>query len=485
MEKNIDFDALSRKANESGGAVADLNNVFGETFALEKWLFIARGELPNISPYVAANADYAGGQQMIRAFTDADRLQRFAQDNNLTAADGSAQMLEIPVKGAVEYLEQFIKYGVHGVWFNSDRVSDGYFIPLAQLRPIREHLTKIGWQAGSESANGNAAPESGFVPPVKSHQSTAQKPPLKAVSVIVNDGLMLPSGFYKASTYTCNFYCLVPGNWTENGELKKAYLEKLFEKFYGANWENGNSDGSRYVVDNSFTMVLTADNLKALNWTEEFKWIFTNTEKNHYWLYIADQTGKIKKASPAEFQHAFNEAQKTPAVSPPAPPPSNLEDYGFSQTPDGAPDLRIKIFKTGSVKFGSSLIPLYSAFAPLLADYQGSGEFEKIFKFAPESIGNFKESYVANTHGNYFRLQTFQYTSPNAVADAMTIDSNQLRHIKTGATLLVSFALLNIPASSSAALYFGFEGGKSEVTKLLDAVAPALAAAGFIEAETN
>ena len=84
---------------------------------------------------------------MIRAFTDSVRLQHFAKENNLTAPDGSAQMLEIPVKGAVEYLEQFIKYGVHGVWFNSDTVSDGYFIPLAQLRPIKEHLAKINWHS--------------------------------------------------------------------------------------------------------------------------------------------------------------------------------------------------------------------------------------------------------------------------------------------------------------------------------------------------
>ena len=159
FNKQINFDALARKSNESGGAMDDLNNLFGATFALEKWLFIARGELPNVNPYVAANADYAGGQQMIRAFTDSDRLQRFARENNLTDADGSAQILEIPVGGAVEYLEQFIPYSVHGVWFNSDTESDGYFIQLKQLRPIKEHLAQIGWESIEEPTNPEFAAE--------------------------------------------------------------------------------------------------------------------------------------------------------------------------------------------------------------------------------------------------------------------------------------------------------------------------------------
>ncbi len=488
METNVNIDALSRKVNKSGGAMDDLNNLFGSTFALEKWLFIARGALPNINPYVAANADYADGQQMIRAFTDSDRLQRFARENNLTDTDGSAQMLEIPASGAVEYLEQFIKYGVHGVWFNSDTVSDSYFIPLAQLRPIREHLAKIGWKSIAEKTNPDLPHNSDFVPPVNANDSAAPKIPLATVTIIIKDGLRLPSGFTKASNYACNFYCLVPKTWTENGELKADYLEKFYENFYGAGWKNGNSDGSRYVVESSFSNILTPESMEGFNWSEEFSWNFTNSDQNHYWLFIAAENGEIVKSTPPEFQKAYNLSRQTAETqkSTAAPPPtSNLEDYGFSQTPDGEPDLRIKIFKTGNVKFGTSLVPLYSAFAPLLGDYQGSGEFEKIFNFAPESMSNSKESFVANAHGNYFRMQTFQYASPNATADAMTIDSNQLRHIRTGATLLVSFAMLNIPSTSAAALYFSFEGGKGEVQKLLETIAPALENAEFVEAESK
>ncbi|MBX7173245.1 MAG: hypothetical protein K1X72_19910 [Pyrinomonadaceae bacterium] len=153
------FDELSRKAF-STNAMEDLNALFGEVYELENWLFIARGEMPNLNPYIAANPDFADGQQMIRAFTDSERLQRFARENNLTGEDGSALVLTIPTANIVEYLEQFIPYGVHGIWFNSDTESEGFFIPLKQLRPIKEHLANkkadnLANFGVSETANGD------------------------------------------------------------------------------------------------------------------------------------------------------------------------------------------------------------------------------------------------------------------------------------------------------------------------------------------
>jgi len=141
----VDFDALSRRMMASGGAREDLDAIYGHTFALPAWFFIARGELPEVHPYVASNAAVAEGRPMIRAFTDTDRLYRFAQENGLTDAAGSASILSIPTAGAVEYLEGFIEDGAYGLWFNSDNGSDGFFAPLQQLRPIRDHLARIGW----------------------------------------------------------------------------------------------------------------------------------------------------------------------------------------------------------------------------------------------------------------------------------------------------------------------------------------------------
>jgi hypothetical protein len=146
MTNHIDFDDLSRKTTESGGAMEDLNNLYGQVFSLSEWYFIARGEFPDVSPYIASNARYADGKYMIRAFTDKERLHRFAKENNLTGADGEVLTLDIPTANIIDYLEQFIPHNVHGIWFNSDGGSEGFFAPLQQLRPIKEHLERINWR---------------------------------------------------------------------------------------------------------------------------------------------------------------------------------------------------------------------------------------------------------------------------------------------------------------------------------------------------
>ncbi|MEO7310560.1 MAG: hypothetical protein ABIX01_09190 [Chitinophagaceae bacterium] len=409
-------------------------------------------------------------------FTDTNRLIRFAQENNLTAPDGSAQMLETPTSNVIEYLERFVADGVHGVWFNSDTISEGYYIPIVQLKAIKEHLAKTGWQ----SVLGENIP-------VQSHSlnPATTAVPLATVVLIIRDGLALPSGYIKATEYACNFYCMVPHEWTENNEVKPIYLEKLYEKIYGSNWKKGNSDGSTYVIESSFSIIVTPEIMEGLNWTEAFTWIFSNTDKNHYWLFIAGENGEIAKATPEEFQKTYNLSRqmmlmKNPTV---APLPSKAEDYGLSKTPDGKVDQRIRIFRTGNVTPGASLLPFFSAFAPLLTDYQGFGEFGQILNFAPESMTNVQESVMQNQHGNYIRLRTFKYQKVADVADAMTIDSNQLRHVTTGATLLVSFTLLTMSEPSSAALYFSLEGGSSEVQNLLHAIAPVLESCGFVESE--
>lgn len=147
MADEINFDTLSQKSRESNGALEDLDNLYGHTFALPQWHFIARGQFPNVRPYIASNAQVAGGQYMVRAFTDTDRLLRFAKENNLMETDAvgkeNVSILSLPSDTIVDYLEQFIAQGVHGIWFNSDTGSEGFFAPLHQLRAIQEHLKTL------------------------------------------------------------------------------------------------------------------------------------------------------------------------------------------------------------------------------------------------------------------------------------------------------------------------------------------------------
>ena len=144
--RGVDFDALSRAVTRSD-AVEDLEKLYGQVFALREWHFIARGKFPEVHPYIASNARVAGGRHMVRAFTDTDRLMRFARENKLTGeyAPGKeeALILSMPTDKIIDYLEQFIPQGAYGVWFNSDSKSDGFFVPLKQLRPIKEHLENM------------------------------------------------------------------------------------------------------------------------------------------------------------------------------------------------------------------------------------------------------------------------------------------------------------------------------------------------------
>ena len=146
MTNEIDFDALARKAKESNGSIEDRDTLYLNVFALPQWHFIARGQFPDVNPYIASNPQVAGGQHMIRAFTDTDRLRRFAKENNLIGTDVGKEdvsVLSVPTDKIVDYLEQFISYGVHGIWFNSDNQSDGFFAPLEQIRPLQEHLKNL------------------------------------------------------------------------------------------------------------------------------------------------------------------------------------------------------------------------------------------------------------------------------------------------------------------------------------------------------
>jgi len=133
---SADFDQLALAAMSSGGAMPQMTALFKEVFALPSWHFVMRGTPPDVHPYIGANANYANGQQMVRAFTDTNRLLRFARENNLLDATGGAPAISIPTQSVVSYLEQFASSGVFGVWFNSDSGSEGFFGPLAQLRSI-------------------------------------------------------------------------------------------------------------------------------------------------------------------------------------------------------------------------------------------------------------------------------------------------------------------------------------------------------------
>ncbi|RYG70175.1 hypothetical protein EON80_08440 [bacterium] len=145
MPQEIDFDALSLKAAESNVAIEHFSNLYGNVFLLPVWYFVARGEVPNVGPYIASNAGMAEGKPMIRAFTDSERLTRFVKENQLEDANGNHLAISIPTDDIITYLEGLMASGVYGIWFNSDTQSNGFLVPIERLRPIQEFLTQNQW----------------------------------------------------------------------------------------------------------------------------------------------------------------------------------------------------------------------------------------------------------------------------------------------------------------------------------------------------
>jgi len=135
-----DFDSLARAASAAGAPMDAMNALWGAAFSLGEWLFIARGAVPDMQPYVASNAGVGDGAPMLKAFTDTAKLQRFARENALTGPDGDVPVLSIPGAQAIAFVQQFSSAGVWGVHFNADGGSDGFFAPLLQLSVVKQHL---------------------------------------------------------------------------------------------------------------------------------------------------------------------------------------------------------------------------------------------------------------------------------------------------------------------------------------------------------
>ncbi len=139
-----DFDALSTAANVEDAGIGAKGALYSAAFKLTAWHFIARGEFPNIRPYVAANPTVVDGAAMLKAFTDTDRLHAFAKECGLTNAAGDSLILSLPVEGILPMLALCAERGVWGLHFNADSGSQGFYAPLKQMPIIREHLASTG-----------------------------------------------------------------------------------------------------------------------------------------------------------------------------------------------------------------------------------------------------------------------------------------------------------------------------------------------------
>lgn len=116
-----------------------LDRLWGAAFGLSEWLFIARGQSPNVRPYIGYKD---GNVPMIFAFTDRDRLEDMARRLKLIdAANGTIPTFSLPTKNVVSYLVQFAPHGVKGVWINPN--GNGFSSNLDSLSAIKSRVDKL------------------------------------------------------------------------------------------------------------------------------------------------------------------------------------------------------------------------------------------------------------------------------------------------------------------------------------------------------
>ncbi len=145
--RDLEFDFLAKAAYSPEGTFEDKDHLWARALGLGVVYAIARGELPDVSPYIASNAGVASGQPLLKVFTDTERLHDFAEANGLLDPDGGVSALALPLAGLLRAAHDYARSGIYGIHFNADEASYGFFTPFEQLPYIQEHLDGLKTRA--------------------------------------------------------------------------------------------------------------------------------------------------------------------------------------------------------------------------------------------------------------------------------------------------------------------------------------------------
>lgn len=126
---NVDFSALVKEARDTGNKEDEIK-LWREVYKLDEWYAVARGELPDIHPFIGIVDD----KPFIIAFTDGRKAFDFAKQQGFIDKDGKSQILSLPVIGVIENVQSYIDDDVFGILFNSG--PDGFYAPLSNLLPM-------------------------------------------------------------------------------------------------------------------------------------------------------------------------------------------------------------------------------------------------------------------------------------------------------------------------------------------------------------
>lgn len=101
-------------------------------FSLSRWWFLPEGEPP------AMRVGVIDGRPFLLAFTSAERARQQALVWGMATADDPVDVIASTPQGVLELLDGLRDSGVFGITF--DHGLTGFFAPLANMRPIYEHV---------------------------------------------------------------------------------------------------------------------------------------------------------------------------------------------------------------------------------------------------------------------------------------------------------------------------------------------------------
>ncbi|MDQ1130279.1 hypothetical protein [Microbacterium sp. SORGH_AS_0888] len=147
-----EIDRLAAAAKAAPGDTVAMAALWRAVYGLERWIFIARGTHDEPSPY-ALSFDEG---PMVLAFTTAERAQEAGRRNGLSEEESSL-LLSVPLPGAIEWAASLAGTGITGILF--DYPAPGYFAPLGNLIPMRDHMARnpVGPPAGPSTAGSSPA----------------------------------------------------------------------------------------------------------------------------------------------------------------------------------------------------------------------------------------------------------------------------------------------------------------------------------------
>lgn len=140
-----EIDRLAETSRAAPQDTASSEALWRAVYGLDRWLFIARGELSEPRPYAISLPQ----GPMVLAFSTAERAQAAGRANGLSD-DDVKHILAIPLPGAIEWAAGLSSSGVFGMAF--DHGVSGAFLPLANLIPVRDWLAA----RGDDAARGTA-----------------------------------------------------------------------------------------------------------------------------------------------------------------------------------------------------------------------------------------------------------------------------------------------------------------------------------------